>query len=373
MFANLAIDANTFSANQLMHGFFSNRKKKFTDFTSHEHLSFISDIERQNPLLKSIHAQSIQAFATYGNQSGFLLLNNLPIDADLCTTPTKMDEAYNKQTCFSEFWLSTITALMGIQLAYKQMNNGCLYQNICPIEGQENAISSKGAALPLNLHTDLAFHPFSPHFLLLFCLRVAQEGEQVPTIVSSLKNAMSFLTNQELDLLRGKNYMFLLDEAYGLFKDSECSSLIYGDVDDPKIRFEMDMIVGISEEAKSAHRALEKALFQNAVKVFLEPGQMLIIDNRRAVHGRNHFKAKYNGNDRWLQRAYCFTNKAQLLSHSSVKERVIDYDFSRRTDFLTSDNTNTTIRKTIIPYLKFGLFSLFVATAIIGCKISPKK
>jgi alpha-ketoglutarate-dependent taurine dioxygenase len=34
----------------------------------------------------------------------------------------------------------------------------------------------------------------------------------------------------------------------------------------------------------------------------LEPGDFVFIDNYRAVHGRKPFKARYDGNDRWLKR-----------------------------------------------------------------------
>jgi len=36
----------------------------------------------------------------------------------------------------------------------------------------------------------------------------------------------------------------------------------------------------------------------------LQPGQILFIDNRRAVHGRSPFFPKYNGKDRFLIRSF---------------------------------------------------------------------
>jgi enduracididine beta-hydroxylase len=34
----------------------------------------------------------------------------------------------------------------------------------------------------------------------------------------------------------------------------------------------------------------------------LEPGDMLFVDNFRAVHGRRPFSARFDGRDRWLKR-----------------------------------------------------------------------
>ena len=36
----------------------------------------------------------------------------------------------------------------------------------------------------------------------------------------------------------------------------------------------------------------------------LEPGDLLMVDNRRAVHARTAFRPRYDGQDRWLQRVY---------------------------------------------------------------------
>jgi alpha-ketoglutarate-dependent taurine dioxygenase len=36
--------------------------------------------------------------------------------------------------------------------------------------------------------------------------------------------------------------------------------------------------------------------------VVLQPGDAIFIDNRRVVHGRAPFRARYDGTDRWLKR-----------------------------------------------------------------------
>jgi len=54
-----------------------------------------------------------------------------------------------------------------------------------------------------------------------------------------------------------------------------------------------------------AERALEEIIRQFDARVrdvVLAPGELLIIDNLRAVHGRRPFAARYDGTDRWLRR-----------------------------------------------------------------------
>jgi alpha-ketoglutarate-dependent taurine dioxygenase len=59
--------------------------------------------------------------------------------------------------------------------------------------------------------------------------------------------------------------------------------------------------------------------------VVLRPGEMILIDNGRAVHGRRPFKPTYSGRDRWLKRvnvakefetrsAYCTNQGRRLLA-----------------------------------------------------------
>ncbi|MFV0131545.1 TauD/TfdA family dioxygenase [Streptomyces sp. HMX112] len=45
-------------------------------------------------------------------------------------------------------------------------------------------------------------------------------------------------------------------------------------------------------------RQLERAL----VPVRLRPGDLILIDNYRAVHGREPFRPRYDGTDRWMRK-----------------------------------------------------------------------
>ncbi|WP_189595188.1 TauD/TfdA family dioxygenase, partial [Nocardia cerradoensis] len=51
-----------------------------------------------------------------------------------------------------------------------------------------------------------------------------------------------------------------------------------------------------------AYARLGAELEQVCVTVALTPGEMLLVDNDVAVHGRVPFTARYDGTDRWLKR-----------------------------------------------------------------------
>jgi L-asparagine oxygenase len=64
-----------------------------------------------------------------------------------------------------------------------------------------------------------------------------------------------------------------------------------------------------------------------ATSVVLEPGDLLVIDNNIAVHGRSPFTARFDGHDRWLQRSFVVTDLAP--SAGQRVGRVITTEFGR--------------------------------------------
>ncbi|MGI8801433.1 MAG: TauD/TfdA family dioxygenase [Solirubrobacteraceae bacterium] len=54
--------------------------------------------------------------------------------------------------------------------------------------------------------------------------------------------------------------------------------------------------------AEQALRALVDTLGRNLTEVRLAPGDLLVIDNLRAIHGRAAFAARHDGTDRWLKK-----------------------------------------------------------------------
>ena len=53
---------------------------------------------------------------------------------------------------------------------------------------------------------------------------------------------------------------------------------------------------------RAAYHRLGGELERVAVAVTLQAGDVLVIDNDVAVHGREPFRARYDGTDRWLKR-----------------------------------------------------------------------
>jgi alpha-ketoglutarate-dependent taurine dioxygenase len=59
---------------------------------------------------------------------------------------------------------------------------------------------------------------------------------------------------------------------------------------------------GWSERSLTAFQGLCAQIETHMKGVALRPGDCAFIDNFRAVHGRRSFRARYDGQDRWLKR-----------------------------------------------------------------------
>jgi L-asparagine oxygenase len=89
--------------------------------------------------------------------------------------------------------------------------------------------------------------------------------------------------------------------------------------------FDEDLMVGVDPVSAAALTELGQAITRRHLRLKLEPGDLLIIDNHRAVHGRGPFKPKFDGTDRWLQRAFVVQSLPD--SDADLQGRVITTKF----------------------------------------------
>src|SRR4249920_3234947 len=120
-------------------------------------------------------------FADEPHQSGALLLRGLPI-GDLPATPPTPTAPAAKDSV-SEFTLLTIARRLGQPVGYEPEHGGDLVQNIVPMKSVVDRQVSTSSKVQLMFHTEAAFHPHRPRYLLLLCLRGDPEAS---TTLSSI-------------------------------------------------------------------------------------------------------------------------------------------------------------------------------------------
>jgi Fe(II)/alpha-ketoglutarate-dependent arginine beta-hydroxylase len=81
-------------------------------------------------------------------------------------------------------------------------------------------------------------------------------------------------------------------------------AVLYGDPRSPYVRVDPYFMDELADdaEAQQALDALIRVIDAEVRDLVLEPGDFVFIDNFKAVHGRRAFRARYDGNDRWLKR-----------------------------------------------------------------------
>lgn len=249
----------------------------------------------------------VRAFARDSGRSGALLLRGLPVGV-VPPTPTSSGALMAKDPT-SERVLLDVARLLGEPVGYEPEHGGDLVQNIVPTRGTEQRQVSTSSTVTLAWHTETAFHPHKPRYLLLFCLR-ADPG--AVTTLASVHDIVDRLDGASRAILREPRFRTRPDESF-LAPGSEgalgpsfavLASCDGDDTDDICFTYDEELTEGIDADAAVALDALQRAVTDAAISLVLTRGDLLIVDNHVTVHGRGPFRARFDGTDRWLQRAF---------------------------------------------------------------------
>jgi len=247
----------------------------------------------------------LMEFARRGNADGALLLRNLPRDPELPPTPSRSGQRTRKATWASELWMCCVASALGEPVAYLQEKQGSIFQDVFPTAQNADKLSSESSSILLDFHTEIAFHPYMPEYLLLYGLR-QDPDKQARTIFSSVRRFFHLLPPGDRDTLFCDLFRTGVDYSFGNVEELKgvgpLVSILYGDRLDPFLRYDLDLMVGQTPEAQHALQVVRELVNQVKRDVVIEPGSLLVLDNRRCVHARSDFKAYYDGRDRWLQR-----------------------------------------------------------------------
>jgi len=190
----------------------------------------------------------------------------------------------------------------GFPVSYIQEQNGVTIQNIVPVHKTENQQISTSSKVELEMHTETAFHPYKPDYVMLFCLR----GD--PNAVTTYANLFEILKTLEPNtrkVLKKKIFTTNVDISFRLNgeQDQQIPISIVGEKDGKlTLTYDSYYVRGINEEANNALVSLRSAIKQCTIDIVLQSGDLLVIDNNNTIHGRREFQPRYDGTDRWVQR-----------------------------------------------------------------------
>lgn len=245
--------------------------------------------------------EAIRSFRHDAGVDGTLRVANLPLAVDaLPPTPTVPDSVERRATA-----PATIAVLLGQQLgeviAYRDEKHGSLVQNVVPVPALADS-QSNGGSVPLEFHTENAFHPNRPDYVGLLCLRPAHE-DRVGTRVAAIRRAYPLLGDADRTVLREPRFATAAPPSFQSADHSDQHPVLTGG-DDPDIRVDFHATSAVDSGAAAALSRLRDALTEVSADLVLRPGEMVFLDNRLVVHGRSAFSPRYDGRDRWLHRVF---------------------------------------------------------------------
>lgn len=191
----------------------------------------------------------------------------------------------------------------GHPVGYLQEQSGKIVQNIFPIKKTAEEQISSSSKATLELHTEAAFHPHLPDYLLLLCLR---GDENAGTTYALLSDVLKDIHIGVVNILKKDLFETSVDESFRLNGEENTFIRLPVLTTDSngkyKMKYDRTVMNGITTEAQMALDIFNKAIERNKQTIFLNTGDLIVIDNATTVHGRTSFNARYDGSDRWLKR-----------------------------------------------------------------------
>jgi Fe(II)/alpha-ketoglutarate-dependent arginine beta-hydroxylase len=253
---------------------------------------------------------------------GVMVIRGFPLDEKkVGPTPLSWDERSTpSKTLEEEVFLTLCGTLLGDLVTWSSEQDGYIVHNVLPIKEHEKSQLGWGSDIEFILHVEDAFSPYSPDYLGLMCMR---NPESTGTTISAVADLE--LDKLDVDTLFGENFYVRPDDAHLATTEKENSynsnrnvalsnreeevknppktAVFFGDRQAPYIRLDPPyMDANGCAKSQKALEDLLRNLNVHKTRVRLQPGDVVFIDNCRVVHGRDPFKARYDGTDRWLKR-----------------------------------------------------------------------
>lgn len=269
--------------------------------------AFVRSCGRAGRLLPAAAYDALVDFADRPDPSGALLLRGIDVGA-LPPTPSSPTSATGKDLR-SETILLTAARVLGQPVGYLPEHGGDLVQQIVPTRSTSDRQVSTSSKVELMFHTEAAFHPHMPRYLLLLCLRGDPSAH---TTLASVSEVLPHLPTDVVRTLFEPRFRTAVDESYLHGRHNvlgPCIPVLRGCADATgqgavSMVLDADLMVGTDPEADEALREISRAIAAHHTAVALDAGDLLVVDNTVAVHGRSPFTPRFDGTDRWLQRAF---------------------------------------------------------------------
>lgn len=260
-----------------------------------------------------------------GYNPGIVHFSGLPQD-EIIPSGESPDERNETKTRISEALILATAALVNCYLFSKKTEqNGAIFHNISPVKGKEAVISSVGRD-PFYYHTEIAYAPKVPKFLMLYCL---ESDPNAKTSYFFIKDILEKIPEHFKRIMRKP--IFRLSAVAGYDQDSTVCPLlsIESETNTEFFRFyqcidRLEIETNDETERLEAESLLQ---FLKATIIFPQPGEepaislqkgeALLFNNGWTQNSGEHFGVMHGrvgrieNPNRWLQRGYFFDASAE--------------------------------------------------------------
>ena len=266
----------------------------------------------------------LEAFAADAGPAGAVVLRHVPL-GEVPPTPPSPTSPTGKDLR-SELALLAVARKLGEPIGYAPEHGGSIVQNLVPTPDAVGRQTSTSSGVDLAFHTETAFHPHLPRYLLLLCLR---GDPAAATTLASVEDLLPALSPGAVDALRRPIFRTAADESFGGSPDAPVGAarpVLGGTPARPTLCWDEELTSSEDPAGADALAELAAAAATQHRSLVLEAGDLLVVDNRRCVHGRSPFRARFDGTDRWLQRTFVVPSLAPSASERTG--RVVTTSFA---------------------------------------------
>lgn len=219
---------------------------------------------------------------------------------------------------------------LGYPISFAQEQSGALMQNILPVHKTEYEQISTSSKVQLALHTEAAFHPYKPDYVMLLCLR---GDPSAVTTYANVDDIVKLLDNEMISYLQDPVYSTGIDKSFRSsekkYKEFTLSVLRKISNNEYNFLYDEDLMKPTNILAGMALEKLSEAISKCVKEIVLRTGDLLIIDNNKTIHGRKPFQPRYDGTDRWVQRMLV---RKELPPKDHMNGHIIITDFTESED-----------------------------------------
>lgn len=259
-------------------------------------------------LLPGAVHDALVGFADRPHRSGALVVRGVPLGPVPATPPSPLAAPSTPVATRS---LLTAARRLGQPVGYAPEHGGDIVQQIVPTREAAGDQVSTSSDVELMFHTETAFHPHRPRYLLLLCLR---GDPAAATTLASVHDVVEHLDAATVEAMFESRFRTAVDQSFlgggRVNRLGPPRPLLEGTLDEPTFVFDADLMVGIDDDADRVIREVRRVVGESHRSVVLAAGDLLVIDNHVAVHGRSPFAPRYDGTDRWIQRTFVVTDLA---------------------------------------------------------------